>query len=187
MKARACAAPAVLAVLVLLLAQPTQGGAAEQATAPRTIDVPLFTISKSENRNQVQYVVRVDEHCAPLSDAPVWAYWKMIELGAARTAPLLGRELPAYGAKGQSIVERRPEGARIRLVLRAMPSRAIDVETGRSAAGTCAATCTMTIAGAPARLFDVYAKLKWPAGVDCLLIQGWSLDGTHVVTEQVKG
>ena len=45
----------------------------------------------------------------------------------------------------------------------------------------------MTIAGTPAHLFGVYVKLAWPVGVDYLLIQGWSLDGTHVVTERVKG
>jgi hypothetical protein len=177
-------ASTLVAVLGVLLALTTAGHAAQMA--PGAIDVPLFTISKSENRNQVQYVVRVDEHCVPLTDAPVWAYWRMIELGPTRTAPLLGREQPAYGAAGQWLLERGPEGGRIRLVLRAMPSRPIEIATGRSPAGTCVATSTMVISGAPAHLFGVYAKLKWPVGVDYLVIQGWSLDGTHVVTERVK-
>jgi hypothetical protein len=168
----------------LLLALPTAGRAAQITSS--AMDVPLFTISKSENRNQVQYVARVDEHCAPLGDAPVWAYWRMIELGPTRTAPLLGREQPAYGAAGQWVLERGPEGGKIRLLLHAMPSRPVEVATGRSPAGSCVATSTMVISGAPAHLFGVYAKLKWPVGVDYLVIQGWSLDGTHVVTERVK-
>jgi len=178
----ACTLPAVVG---MLLALPTAGQAAQ--TTQGASDVSLFTISKSENRNQVQYVVRVDEHCTPLTDAPVWAYWRMIELGPTRTAPVLGREQPAYGAAGEWVLERSPEGGKIRLVLRAMPSRPIEVETGRSPAGNCIATSTATISGGPAHIFGVYVKLKWPIGVDYLLIQGWSLDGTHVVTERVKG
>jgi hypothetical protein len=178
------AARAGLALIALLLAS-TADARAEQVVQT-AFDVSLFTISKSENRNQVQYVVRVDDHCVPLGAAPVWAYWRMIEQGPTRTAPLLGREQPAYGAAGQWVIERNPEGGKVRLVLRAMPARPIEIETSRSAAGTCFAVSTMTIAGAPAHLFGVYAKLKWPVGVSYLLIQGWSLDGTHVVTERVS-
>ncbi len=151
-----------------------------------TTDVPLFTISKSENRNQVQYVVRVDEHCVPVNEAPAWAYWRMVELGPTRTEPLLAREQRAYGLAGQWVLERGAEGGRVRIVLRAVPSRPIEVETRRSPAGTCVATSTMVIAGAPAHLFGVYARLRWPVGVDYLDIQGWSLDGTRVVTERVR-
>jgi len=182
---RAAVTSIASAALVALLGASTNGQVDQ--SAPSAIDVPLFTISKSENRNQVQYVVRVDEHCAPLTGAPVWAYWRMIELGPSRTAPLLGREQRAYGIEGQQTLERGPEGGRIRLVLRAMPSRPIEVQTARSPNGTCVASSTMLVAGAPAHLFGVYVKLKWPVGVDYLLIQAWSLDGSHVVTERVSG
>lgn len=173
------------AVLVTLIGAP-KAVRAEQTRAA-AFDLPLFTISKSENRNQVQYVVRVDAHCAPLTDTPVWAYWRMMELGPTKTAPLLGREQPAYGMAGQWMLERGLEGGKIRLVLRAMPSRPIEIQTGRSAAGTCVATSTVLVSGAPAHLFGVYVKLKWPIGVDYLLIQAWSLDGARIVTERVKG
>ncbi|HEX8795174.1 MAG TPA: DUF4833 domain-containing protein [Polyangiaceae bacterium] len=182
---RRAAAWALGAVLGVVAGSSTPARA--EVVAPSAIDVPLFTISKSENRNQVQYVIRVDEHCTPLTDAPVWAYWRMIELGPTRTEPLLGREQRAYGIAGQWVLERGAEGGKVRVVLRAMPSRPIEIESGRSPAGACVARSTMLIAGAPARLFGVYAKLKWPVGVDYLLLQGWSLDGTHVVTERVKG
>lgn len=178
------ASRAGVALIGVLLAT-TMDARAEQVPQ-LSFDVSLFTISKSENRNQVQYAVRVDEHCVPLGVAPVWAYWRMIEQGPTRTAPLLGREQPAYGAAGQWILERNPEGGRIRLVLRAMPSRPIEIETTRGPAGACVGTSTMTIAGAPAHLFGVYAKLKWPIGVDYLLVEGWALDGSHVVTERVS-
>jgi len=151
-----------------------------------TVDIPLFSISKSENKNQVQYAVHVDEHCAPVSDAPVSAYWNMRELGPTRTEPLLARELPAYGAASQAILERDADGGKIRIVLRAMPSRPIVVAVSRATGNTCQASAMVTIAGGPARLFDVYAKLLMPFGVEYLLVRGWSLDGARVVTERLK-
>jgi hypothetical protein len=44
---------------------------------------------------------------------------------------------------------------------------------------------TATISGAPARLFNVYVRL-WLFGVRYILIRGWSMDGSHVVTEKLK-
>lgn len=152
-------------------------GKAEQARG-----LSLFTISKSENKNQVQYAVRTDSHCAPASAAPVFAYWRMLEQGPTRVAPLLPREERAYGIASQSVDDK----GRIRLVLRAVPNRAIVVETGRAEDGSCQALANMPINGSPAYLFDVYVKLKWPATVEYLLLRGWSRDRSHVLTEKLK-
>jgi hypothetical protein len=153
-----------------------------RAAVRRFVDVPIFAIRKSENRNEVQYVVRVDESCSPLGDAPAWAYWRMLEVGPTRTEWLLPRELSAYGLAGQWVRER----GRVGLVLRAVPSRPIVVETSRGTDGQCRAVATATIAGAPARLYGVFVMLRWPVGVDYLLLQGWSLDGAHAVSERLR-
>ena len=50
------------------------------------LSVALFSIAKSENRNQVQFVVRVDKRCAPVGTAPVSAYWRLLEKGPTQTA-----------------------------------------------------------------------------------------------------
>jgi hypothetical protein len=71
--------------------------------------------------------------------------------------------------------------------LRALPSRPIVIETKRGADGVCRALATVTIAGSPAHLFNVYAKLKELFGVDYLLLRGWSVDGTRVLKEKLKG
>jgi hypothetical protein len=42
----------------------------------------------------------------------------------------------------------------------------------------------MTIAGAPAHLFNIYVHIRW-YGVDYALLQGWSLDGSHVLREKL--
>lgn len=152
-------------------------------------EVPLFTIAKSENRNLVQYAVHVDESCNPTGPAPVYAYWRMLEQGPTRTAPLLAREVRAYGISGQQVVPPATAGAvgAVRIVLAAVPDRPVLIETLRASDGTCRALSTARIAGASAHLFDVYVRLRRTFGVDYLLLQGWSMDGTHRVEEKIMG
>ncbi len=145
--------------------------------------VPVFSIAKSENKNQVQYVVRIDDRCAPVGQAPMSAYWRMLENGPTDTAPILSREVAAYGLASQAVVARDAGGGTVRVVLKALPGRPLTVVTSRGGdGGKCTALATTSIAGTPAHLFNVYVHLKWD-GVDYLLLQGWSLDGSHVVRE----
>jgi len=150
------------------------------------LSVDLFTIAKSENRNQVEYAIRLDESCAPVGAQPVFAYWRMLERGPMQTEPLLAIEQPAYGVRSQSVLGSTGAGARIRLALRAMSDRPIEVRTWRGGGGECHASVVTTIAGVPARLFDVYVRLAWPFGVESILVQGWSIDGGAVVRETIK-
>lgn len=156
------------------LASPSAASAAHVRTAL------LFSIAKSENKNQVQYAVRVNEQCEPLPGAPIFAYWRMLEAGPNRVAPLLSRELRAYGIARQSM----SDPGKVRVVLNALPSRPILVQSKRAPDGTCQASALISIAGSPAYLFNVYVKLKW-LGIDYLLLRGWSMDRTHIVTERL--
>jgi hypothetical protein len=151
-------------------------------------EVPLFTISKSENRNQVQYAVRTDAQCVPEDGSPVYAYWRMLEQGPTRTAPLLPREAKAYGLASQRIVAPQTSGAigAVRIVLNAVADRPVLVELWRAADGACRAFSTVPIAGAPAHLDNVFVQLKWPFGVAYLLLQGRSIDGTRRVEEKLS-
>ena len=147
--------------------------------------IPLFTIGKSQNRNQVQYAIHVDDRCIPTQDSPVFAYWRMLELGPNRVAPLLSREIRAYGIATQSVTAHGSVGGKVRLALRAMPNRPILVETLQGSNGTCRAFATLDIAGKSAHLFDVYVKLNWDLGVEYLLLRGESMDGTRVLNEKL--
>ncbi len=171
----------LISVVLILRVNPVRGDS--QTTAAHS--VPLFTIGKSQNKNQVQYAVHVDGHCVPMPGAPVYAYWHMLELGPNRVAPLLSREFRAYGIASQRVTAHDTDGGKIRLVLRALPSRPILVETVRAPNGACRGLATVAIAGTPAHLFDVYVKLTWLFGVDYLLLRGWSMDGTHIVKEKL--
>ena len=157
-----CAAPPVAFVF---LAATAGAGAAPVANI-----VPIFTIAKSENKNQVEYVVRVDDRCAPVGPAPVSAYWRMVENGPTRTEPILPHEEAAYGLASQTVVASGDGGGNARVVLRALPKRPIDVVTERGRDGTCRALAELPIAGTPAHLFNVYVHLRWD-GVDYLLLQ----------------
>jgi hypothetical protein len=154
---------------------------AQPARAAESL-VPIFSIAKSENKNQVQYVVRLDPQCAPVGPNPVSAYWRMLEKGPTQTAPILSRELRAYGLASQVL---DATSGRVRVVLKALPDRTLVVTTQRASDGQCHALATVPIAGAPAYLFNVYVHIRW-YGVDYVLLQGWSMDRSHVLREKLK-
>jgi hypothetical protein len=133
-------------------------GASAQSHAAGRV-VPIFSIAKSENKNQVQYVVRLDDHCVPMGPAPVSAYWRMLEKGPTETAPILSREAGAYGLASQVVVTTDATGGQVHAVLKALPTRPLTIETSRGTDGVCRAVATASIAGAPARFFNVYVHL----------------------------
>jgi hypothetical protein len=143
----------------------------------------LFSISKSENKNQVIFALHLDEHCAPAGGAPVFAFWRMYEKGPNFVEPLLDREQQAYGIATERVLSRDSDGGVVDITLRAMPSRHIVVKSQRQGA-SCVAWSSLAIAGTPANLYDIYVKLK-VLGVDYIQLSGWTLDGTHVVHEKV--
>ncbi len=150
------------------------------AAAPSRSEVPsAFSIAKSGNHNQVHYAVGVDSECAPAGNAPVHAYWRMLERSADATEPLLSREERAYGVGEQHVTARD-----IHMVLRAMPKRAITIQTGRDANGSCTATANMTISGVEARLTSIFVKQKL-LGVDYVELNGVATDG-RVLHERVS-
>jgi len=143
----------------------------------------LFSISKSENHNYVQYVERLDASCSPSGNAPVFAYWRMLEHGPDAIEPLLAREQPAYGIASQTVVAHRDGHGSVRVILHALPDAPLLVESWRDARGACEASARTPIAGIAARLFNVHAVLRWPFGVARLLVSGWSLADGHTVRD----
>jgi len=145
----------------------------------------VFLVAKSENRNQVHYGVHLDASCAPVGSVPIFAYWRMLERGPLATEPLLRREVDAYGFAEQRVVERSADGGRVTLRLHALPGRPIAIQTG-SRDGACEAAATTVIGGVPASLRSVYAQLRWPFGVDHLVLSGRSLADGRAVEERVS-
>ncbi|WP_437520237.1 DUF4833 domain-containing protein [Sorangium sp. So ce726] len=142
----------------------------------------VFFVAKSENRNQVHYAVRLDANCMPFGERPVFAYWRELEHGPDRTSLLTAWEEPAYGVASQEVASREATGA-VRLALRALPSRQLVIETTKRDGG-CKAVASLRIAGATAQLKRVFVQLRWPFGVDHVVLSGVGAGG-RAVTEKL--
>ena len=175
----ALAAASAIAALLAIVAVPTPSVAAQSGVE----SAPLFSISKTENRNYVQFAERLDASCAPLGSAPVHAYWRMLEHGPSVVEALLPQEQPAYGVASQTIRERGEGHGLVRVVLNALPAAPLLVESHRAANGACEASASTSIAGVDARLFNVHAVLRWPFGIAHLLVSGWALADGHPVRD----
>jgi hypothetical protein len=182
----AIAAITATAIGAAVLSFPAPARAATSSIEP-TGAFSLFSISKSLNKNQAHYAIRLDPTCAPLGAAPVEVFWRMFEKGDSVIEPLTAREVASFGIHSQSVARRSEHGGTVHLLLNGFTDRPIDIETGAlPGGGGCRATSTMPIAGKPALLFDVFAKIRWPFFVDYVLLSGWSLDGSHVVHEKMN-
>ena len=171
--------------VLIAVALASFAAAARANASPGGSTVPVFSIAKSENKNQVQYVIQLDDDCAPVGEAPVSAYWRMLQDGPTKTAPILSREVRAYGVASQAISSRDKRGGTVRVVLNALPRRPLTIETSRGSDGVCRALAVLPIAGTLSHLFNVYVHLKWD-GVDYLLLRGWSMDGSRLVSEKIS-
>lgn len=182
-RVRAVAIVAAMGVALAAAPARSQGSSGSLHFGPHDI-TSLFSITKSENRNEVVYAIHLDEQCAPVGDAPVFAFWRMHEKGPNVIEPLLAREEAGYGIGTQRVLARGSEGGKVELTLRALPTRPIVVET-KTGDGHCAGWSVLPIAGESAYLYNVYVKLKF-LGVDYLLVSGWALDRTRVLHEQIN-
>jgi hypothetical protein len=135
-------------------------------------------ISKSNNKNQVHYAVRVDDACAPIGPAPVHPYWRMLERSPDATEGLTEREERGFG-----VLDQRVEGSFVTFTLRGLPSRIFTIETWRNSQGACSSQVTTSIAGMHARLFNIHVVLKL-FSIDHVLFTGWADNGA-VIREQV--
>jgi hypothetical protein len=144
----------------------------------------VFFIAKSENANEVHYGIHLDETCAPSGAAPVFAYWRMLERGPSVTEPLLSREIRAYGVAEQRVLARGEHGGSVRITLHALPSRPIVIDSV-DAGGSCVAHATASIDGIQATLTSVFVQLRWPFGVDHLLLRGRALADGRALHEKL--
>ena len=144
----------------------------------------VFFVAKSENRNEVHYGISLDAACSPAGSAPVFAYWRMRERGPLAIEPLLSLEVPAYGIGPQQVVDRGERGGRVVVALNALPRRPIAIDSTADGA-TCRAVARATIAGVAATLTSVFVQLRWPFGVDHLLLTGRSDADGQIVRERL--
>ena len=146
----------------------------------------VFSILKSQNRNQVHYGVHLDAECHPVGAHPVFAYWQMLENGGA-IEPLLGIEDGAYGLDDEQQLQPGKDGDPVRIVikLRAFRERALTLEVSREG-GRCQARAHTSISGADAKLDSIYVRLRWPFGVAYVLVTGSRIADGRWLQEKVS-
>jgi hypothetical protein len=177
----ACCALAIPLVLAMLGSSP---GAS--ATQPGfTIIGSVFYIAKSENRNQVHYAVKVDARCRPVGNAPVYGYWRELEVGPRATSPLLKHEQSAYGLTEPRWIKPRDQGGEIRIGLRGFPDRPLTIETFMSE-GRCHARARTPIAGQDAALSSIFVELGFLFSIEYVLLRGTRLADGKPVQEKVN-
>ena len=144
----------------------------------------VFFIAKSQNRNQVHYGIRLDRECSPVGTRPVFAYWRMFE-NQGEAEPLLGTEGPAYGLDDAQEIANAPDTSQVRVRLRAFRDRPLVVTVTRRG-DVCEAAASTTIAGTNAKLDSMYVKLRWPFGVEYLLLRGSRVVDGRWVQERIQ-
>lgn len=170
-----------------IAANPAGPAVAAAATAlPGSSVRSVFFISKSENRNQVHYAVRVDAQCRPEGEKPVYAYWRDFEEGPTVMSPLLKHEQTAYGLTEPRQVSREEAGGgQIRIGLRGFPDRPLTIETFRSADG-CRARALTTIARGSAVLRSIYVEIGFLYSIDYVIVRGIRVADSQPVQEKVS-
>jgi len=120
----------------------------------------LFYISKSENRNRVDFGMKLDSNCQPRGTEPVFPYWRMLENSPVTLEGLSTGEPRAYGIASQRIHDRSREGTWVHVELRALSNRSVEVLTLRNTSGRCDAGARIAIRGQESHLHHVYVELS---------------------------
>src|SRR5215510_9294156 len=79
----------------------------------------LFFISKSDDKNRVDYGMRLDSRCAPSGEEPVFPYWREFEPPPpVRTKPMSAFSKMGYGISTQRVVRRTAAGGETTIKLK---------------------------------------------------------------------
>jgi hypothetical protein len=144
----------------------------------------VFHISKSENRNEVHYAVRVDASCRPAGQQPLFGYWRDFEKSPRAVSPLLSHEQPAYGLTPPRGIEQTPTGGRVRVSLRAFPERPLSIETQRQGA-ICQARALTSFGNQPGVLNSIFVQIGFLFSVEYAIVRGVRLSDGQPAQEKI--
>jgi len=147
----------------------------------------LFSITKSDDRNRVDYAMRLDASCAPVGQDPVFPYWREFEKSPpVRTKPMGAFSKMGYGIATQRTLRRTPTGSDHTIRLRQV-ERPLFITTTKGVDGRCSALVRTKIAGVEyAGLRSIYVKLSGPLSVAYIDIQGQNLATGQHLEERIR-
>lgn len=163
---------AAAAVMCSLIAIGLASSAAYATPSIGASDVAtLFYVAKSDDRNRVDYGVRLDASCAPIGDAPLYAYWRRFEPGQAELGDLNFMDRRAYAIAHQQVRVREANGSWIEFGIRALPSRRLLALVQR-AGDRCVGAVQTTIRSREAVLDHVFVQLDGPMRIREVVLRG---------------
>ncbi|MGE0785080.1 MAG: DUF4833 domain-containing protein [Sandaracinaceae bacterium] len=163
-----CALPCVGAVvLAALWARPTG------AQTIRSSDIAtVFFIAKSDDRNRVDYGVRVNERCRPDGNAPMFGYWRRFEPNQPPLGDLNAMDRSVYGIASQRVRTRAPGGTWIEMRLAALSDERVLTLVRPREGGGCDASARVTLQGHELLLDHLFVQLGGLSGVDHVTVFG---------------
>lgn len=147
----------------------------------------VFYIAKSNDKDRVDYGMRLDEHCAPVADDAVFPYWRILQLGPpVRSHPLKFLQYFAYGVAKQHILDKGPGGGKYMIRLKQV-DRDMLIVSKRDQDSHCVATAYTKIQSVDnARLDYVFAKVAGPMSVDYVDVHGTDPNSGQSLVERLK-
>jgi hypothetical protein len=145
-----------------------------------------FYIDKSNDRDRVDYGMRLDEHCTPL-DAAVFPYWRELEHAPpVRSHPLTFLQYFAYGLSEQRLLARSDGGGQYRVQLKQV-DRPLLIVTAQDGARHCTTTAYVRIQSVPnARLDHIFVKVAGSMSVDYVEVYGSDPKTGAALVERLK-
>ncbi len=124
-------------------------------------DIPtVFYISKSDDKNRVDYGIRLDARCASAKDDAVFQYWREFENAPpVRTHSLGVFEYVPYGISEQRSIRKLLTGGIHIMRLRQFDKTPIAIVTKKEADGHCTSQARAIINGKESELTYIYVKL----------------------------
>jgi hypothetical protein len=131
--------------------------------------------------------MRLDTHCAPYGEEPVFPYWREFEPPPpVRTKSMSAFSKLGYGVSTQRVLQRTPAGGEIAIKLKQV-DRVIFVTTSRLANGRCSALVRTKIGSVEyAELVSIFVKLSGPLSVSYIEIKGKDLATAKPIEERLK-
>ncbi len=175
-----------LAVASLAILSPALAEAEEVRFGQNDVQT-VFFINKSDDHNRVDYGIRLNAECNPVTEDAVFLYWREFENSPpVRTHGVNALERIAYGVSEQHIIRREGKRDEYTIRLKQLP-RPITITTEKGADGKCAATAKVAINSVESKLGNVYVKLGgFFNSVEYIEVYGKNLTTNAVVTERVK-
>lgn len=183
---RAGALAAVVATCSLFA---SHAGAAEPKFSAFDVQT-VFFISKSDDRNRVDYGIHLDDRCVPTKDDAVFQYWREFENSPPVRLHTLGVfEYIGYGISEQRTIRKTPSGGYHVIRLRQFAQSPIGIITKKEADGRCSSQARVLINGKEAIFDHVFVKLAQGGltpSVDFIEICGKDPDTGQDVIEHDK-